>query len=361
MFPRTPSRLLHCGSAILLTGLLTCAQAVELGEVVVRSHLGQPLVADIELSALTDAAAIVQVRLASADVYAGASIEMPALLSSLNMSVMRRDGRQYLHLTSTKALEADHLHLFLELTEGGRRFVRSATLWLTPDPRALTRGAPPAAHDVTPASHDAVAAASALVSETPARSAPAPASHPMRSRTGQRASAGEQSALCAALDQKNASLTAQIVELEDKVRVLQQAIATKPEHAATPPATEGSGHAAAETAGHAAAEPAAGAADASAHAAADASAHAADAAAPTAANSHGADAEHKAGTSSRWWWIGGAGAALAALIGALVFFLMRKRKAGKGAPAAAGGSGAIAKLMARLRPGKGKAAPGSDG
>jgi Tfp pilus assembly protein FimV len=43
--------------AIILSGMLSCAQAVELGEPLVRSHIGQPLSADIELTSLAGEAA----------------------------------------------------------------------------------------------------------------------------------------------------------------------------------------------------------------------------------------------------------------------------------------------------------------
>jgi hypothetical protein len=129
----------RCLSGSLITFLfasltLAPAHGAELGEARVSSHIGQQLVADIELTALDDAAAPVQVRLANPDVYRGANIAMPTVLSSMNMSVMQRDGRQFLHLTSLKPVESEHLHLYLELVDGGRRAVRLSTLWLTPDP-----------------------------------------------------------------------------------------------------------------------------------------------------------------------------------------------------------------------------------
>jgi hypothetical protein len=110
------------------------ARAAELGEPRVSSYIGQQLVADVELTSLLDAAHPLQARLASADVYRGASIAMPAVLSSLNMAVMRRDGRQFLHLTSLSPVQADHLHVFLELRDGDQQSVRLATLWLAPNP-----------------------------------------------------------------------------------------------------------------------------------------------------------------------------------------------------------------------------------
>ncbi|WP_036252827.1 FimV family protein, partial [Massilia sp. BSC265] len=87
-------------SCALLAATSWSAEAAELGEPRVSSFIGQPLVADIELTMLEDAANPVQVRLAHPNVYRGANIGMPAVLSSLRMSVMQRDGRQFLHITS---------------------------------------------------------------------------------------------------------------------------------------------------------------------------------------------------------------------------------------------------------------------
>ncbi|MDB5792096.1 MAG: hypothetical protein JWQ80_2120 [Massilia sp.] len=110
------------------------AHAAELGDAQVLSHIGQPLAASVELTTVEDAAAKVGVRLAHPDVYRGANIAMPAVLSSLNMKVMQRDGRQFLQLSTGKPVESRHLHVYLELLDGGQRSVRLVTLWLTPDP-----------------------------------------------------------------------------------------------------------------------------------------------------------------------------------------------------------------------------------
>lgn len=121
---------------------LGSAHGAELGDPRVVSHIGQPLVADIELTMLDDAASPVQVRVASPEVYNGAGIAVPPVLSTLHLSVMRRDGRQVLHVTSPRAVDADHVHLYLELVDKGQRAVRLATLWLTPDPNPAPAPAP---------------------------------------------------------------------------------------------------------------------------------------------------------------------------------------------------------------------------
>ena len=104
MFQR---HLFRLSSAIVLSGLLTCAQAVELGDTLVRSHIGQPLSADIELTGMANDAASVQAGLADADVYRGANIAMHPALSSLNITIVRRDGRRYLHIASPKAVKSE--------------------------------------------------------------------------------------------------------------------------------------------------------------------------------------------------------------------------------------------------------------
>lgn len=140
--------LKHCLAALALAPLLSAA--AELGDLTVSSFVGQPLQADIELVALTaqDLAGL-EVRLASSDVYRGASITMNPALQTLKLAVVRRDQRQFLHLASVKPIEADYLHLFLVLDAGARSDVRAVTVWLTanphPAPSAVAIAPPPPA------------------------------------------------------------------------------------------------------------------------------------------------------------------------------------------------------------------------
>lgn len=225
--------------------MLAGAQAAELGEPIVRSHIGQPLVADIELTGLADAAAPVGVRVASTDVYRGANLGMHPILSSLNLSVMRRDGRQFLHITSVRPVETENMHLFLDLSEGSRRNVRAVTLWLTPDPTPAPKPLP--APKPVPLPVPAALPPQALPPSAPAPApliapapAPAPAPQPVRVRPArvinlpssamacpQAQFLEAQTKSCAAMDEKNGLLSAQIVALEDKVRQLQLVMGDK--------------------------------------------------------------------------------------------------------------------------------------
>ena len=213
--PRIPFGAL--ARTLVLASLFTCAQAAELGETIVRSYIGQPLIADIELTALADPAVPVQVRLAHPDVYKGANIAMHPVLSSLTMSVMRRDGRQFLHITSIKQVDSEYLHLFVELIEGGKRSVRTETLWLGKDPSP-----PPPAPKPVP-----VPLPLPVAQPTPV---PLPKPVPLlptRIVTAAPAStcaSAEQIKACAAVNYQNGLLSAQIVELEEKVKALELAI-----------------------------------------------------------------------------------------------------------------------------------------
>lgn len=230
-------------SCALLAG---AASAAELGEPRVSSFIGQPLVADIELTMLEDAATPVQVRLAHPEVYRGASIGMPAVLSTLRMSVMRRDGRQFLHVTSTGPVVSEHLHLYLELADGSQRTVRLATLWLSRDPNPapvpvplpvsapvvakaaepVPKPAPEARPKPVPVVARAKPAAAAPKVAKPAPPKPEPvmagaacAPQPQPQR---------QVDACAVLDAKNAMLREQLGQLEDKVKLLQVAAGASP-------------------------------------------------------------------------------------------------------------------------------------
>jgi hypothetical protein len=225
-------------SSLALAALLP-VHAAELGDPRVVSRIGQPLVADIELTMLEDAATPVRVRVASPEVYNGAGIAVPPVLSSLNLSVMRRDGRQFLHVTSLRPVDADHVHLYLELVDKGQRAVRLATLWLTPDPTPAPVAAPAPAVAPSP---DAVllaqverARAAAPAPEAPPRPArvvkaprphpvpvakPPPVPHPAACAVP----AGEAQA-CAALGAKNDELRTRLSQVEDRMKKLQVSLA----------------------------------------------------------------------------------------------------------------------------------------
>ncbi len=157
---------------VLAAAFCGSLRAAELGEVKVNSHIGQQLSADIELVDLTTAdLADIQARLANPDVFKGANVAMPPALSGLYISIAKRDNKRFLHLTTLQPVNADALHLFLELNSGGRQVIRAASLWLTPEPpaqRAANLAATPAAEPSPAAPAAAKPAVPAPVAASPA-------------------------------------------------------------------------------------------------------------------------------------------------------------------------------------------------
>jgi pilus assembly protein FimV len=179
MQQRTPflTSILAGATALLLAAAQ--ARAAELGDVTVRSFIGQPLAADIELVQLApDEVSALQVKLAQPDVFRGANITMNPALGSVHMSIYRRDGRQFLHVTTTRNIDAEYVHLFLELSAAGRQDVRAATVWLQvdPNPAPPVQVALPAARVAEPvvAAPAAPVAAVPAVPAAPQRARPAP-------------------------------------------------------------------------------------------------------------------------------------------------------------------------------------------
>jgi pilus assembly protein FimV len=160
----------------LLMFVALSASGAELGEVSVRSHIGQQLSADIELVDLSAAdLADLQVRLASADVFAGARVSMNPALAGLNMSVYKNGARRMLHLTTLQPVNAELVHIFFELGSGGRQIVRTASLWLTPEPPGAARAVAAASVPAAPAAAAvAVPVAPAVTRSASPATAPAP-------------------------------------------------------------------------------------------------------------------------------------------------------------------------------------------
>jgi len=161
--------LLRLLAVLALAVLAPAPHAAELGDVTARSYIGQPLSADVEL--LAGDGGPVQARLAQLDVYRGANITMNPALASVKMAVVRRDGKEVLHISTAGTVNADYVHVYVELTAGGRRDIRLATVWLQPDPNP----APPPVRVAPAVTAPAVVAAAepAKVADSAAPASPA--------------------------------------------------------------------------------------------------------------------------------------------------------------------------------------------
>ncbi|KQN75343.1 pilus assembly protein FimV [Duganella sp. Leaf61] len=109
------------------------ANAAGLGKLTVLSALGQPLRAEIELSAVTpEEASGLSVRLAPADAFRTANIDFNPALSALRFEVEQRSGRQVVRVSSSQPLNEPFVDLLLELNWNGGRMVREYTFLLDP-------------------------------------------------------------------------------------------------------------------------------------------------------------------------------------------------------------------------------------
>lgn len=246
------------GAGMLLLAFSMPIHAAEFGEASVTSWVGQPLVAEVELTALSpDEQAALQVRPALLDVYRGANIQYNPALKTLRWAVVNRGGRLLVRLTTEKPINASYLNLFLELGTKSERAVRALTIWLDADPDNAGNGAQLAviADD---ASHPAHIEADGVVGREPGRipgvagsNVHATASMPLPTATVGERCTGE--ARCIAAERQNQVIAKNISELEKKVGALRKVMlgaAPLPVSGAKVPASEATGRIAAPAEEH---------------------------------------------------------------------------------------------------------------
>ncbi|BEV16609.1 LysM peptidoglycan-binding domain-containing protein [Herbaspirillum sp. DW155] len=175
------------------------AQAAALGKLTVLSALGQPLRAEIEVTAVgADEAGKLSARLAPAEAFRRANIDYNPVLSSLSIVLEQRQGRHFIRISSSQPVSDPFVDLLLELGSGESRQLREYTFLLDPaDSKAprnpqvapLTPGNAPEPAAAAPAAAPAATAAAAPAAPAPAATAapvapaaaaaPAPASAPI--------------------------------------------------------------------------------------------------------------------------------------------------------------------------------------
>ncbi|MFL6657791.1 MAG: FimV/HubP family polar landmark protein [Massilia sp.] len=117
-------------SAVFLS---SSAYAAGLGKLTVLSGLGQPLSAEIELTAVaTDDASTLVAKLAPADAFRVANIDFNPALLSLRFAVEQRGTRQFIKITSTQPVNEPFVDMLLELSWNSGKLVREYTFLLDP-------------------------------------------------------------------------------------------------------------------------------------------------------------------------------------------------------------------------------------
>ena len=149
------------------------AYAAGLGKLTVLSSLGQPLRAEIELTAVSkDEVGALAAKLASAEAYRQANIDFHPALMSLRFAVEQRGDRQFIRMTSAQPLNEPFVDMLLELSGPNGRLVREYTFLLDPADLRSTQAAQVAPMPVPEASAPAVQPRMAQPEATPAPRAP---------------------------------------------------------------------------------------------------------------------------------------------------------------------------------------------
>ena len=130
-------------SAVACAVLLSPAvSAAELGKITVLSAAGQPLRAEVELSAVKPGeASSLLAKLAPPDAYRQANVEFNPALNALTFAVEMRNGKSFIRISSAQPVAEPMVDLLLELSSKSGRQVREYAFVLdTPEARQ-TRGA----------------------------------------------------------------------------------------------------------------------------------------------------------------------------------------------------------------------------
>jgi len=163
--------------AAAIAALPLTANAAGLGRLSVLSALGQPLRAEVELSANKEELSSLSAKLASPEVFKQAGIDFAPALQSLRFRVDKKpDGQPVLRVTSDRPINDPFLDVMLELNWANGRLVREYTFLLDPvevgkTAESVAPVAPVA--PVTPSTSPAPAADGGAKPTAPARGAAA--------------------------------------------------------------------------------------------------------------------------------------------------------------------------------------------
>lgn len=157
-----------CLLALLVALLPSVAGAAGLGRITVLTAIGQPLVAEIELVAVTpQEMSSLSARLSQPDAYRQANLQYNVALTGARVTIEKRpNGQPYLKIATTRSVTEPFIDLLVELTWAAGRLSREYTALLDPP------GIPPS--PVAPMTSAAPAVAPAPVSAPTPEPAPAP-------------------------------------------------------------------------------------------------------------------------------------------------------------------------------------------
>ena len=133
--------------SLVLAGLIAAmdAGALGLGRLSVTSALGQPLVAEVDLTvAPGEDVDSIRANIASPAVYRAANVEYQGVVQTIRAQVQRRaNGQPYLRLVSSQSLNDPYLDLLLEVNSSTGRLVREYVFLLDPPGAAAAQSVEP--------------------------------------------------------------------------------------------------------------------------------------------------------------------------------------------------------------------------
>jgi len=118
--------------AATLAAMPFSANAAGLGRISVLSALGQPLRAEIELTATADELSSMEASVAPVTAFKDAGIAYASVLRDVRMSVERRGGRAVLKLSSVRPVNDPFMDVLVELNWSAGRLLREYTFLLDP-------------------------------------------------------------------------------------------------------------------------------------------------------------------------------------------------------------------------------------
>ena len=134
--------------SLVLAGLIAASDvsALGLGRLNVTTALGQPLVAEVDLSvAPGDDVDSIRVNVASPAVYRAANVEYQGVLQTVRAQVLRRpNGTPYVRLASSQSINDPYLDILLEVNSSTGRLVREYVFLLDPPGAAAAQTIEPA-------------------------------------------------------------------------------------------------------------------------------------------------------------------------------------------------------------------------
>ena len=166
--------------SLVLAGLMASTQVNALGldRLNVTTALGQPLVAEVDLSvAPGDDVDSIRANIASPAVYRAAGVEYQGIVQTIRVQVLRRsNGTPYLRLASSQSINDPYLDILVEVNSSTGRLVREYVFLLDPPASAVAQAIEPSTpmRPTMPAQ-----SASRPVPATPAAPAPSMAAAPM--------------------------------------------------------------------------------------------------------------------------------------------------------------------------------------